>query len=240
MVIIVSSMLGKGGMGEVYLAADTRLGREVALKLLPAEFARDAERVKRFEREAKIASALNHPNILTIYEIGREGEALFISTEFIKGMTLRQRLADGAIEPAEAVNIAVQMASALDAAHSAGIVHRDIKPENVMLRPDGIVKVLDFGLAKPVEVAPAPSDYSSMPTRDSYETSPGALIGISDICRLSRRAGRAWTTAATSGAWGRFLRIAGRSAAIRGRDAFGHYRVDPGARTGAARGIGRA
>jgi serine/threonine protein kinase len=171
------SMLGRGGMGEVYLTADTRLGREVALKLLPAEFARDAERVKRFEREARIASGLNHPNILTIYEIGREGEALFIATEFIKGLTLRQRLADGAIEPAEAVNIAVQMASALDAAHSAGIVHRDIKPENVMLRPDGIVKVLDFGLAKPVEVAPAPSDYSSMPTRDSYETSPGALIG---------------------------------------------------------------
>ena len=171
------SMLGRGGMGEVYLAADTSLGREVALKLLPAEFARDAERVKRFEREARIASTLNHPNILTIYEIGRDGEALFIATEFIKGLTLRQRLAEGAVNPAEAVNIAVQMASALDAAHSAGIVHRDIKPENVMLRPDGIVKVLDFGLAKPVEVAPAPSDYSSMPTRDSYETSPGALIG---------------------------------------------------------------
>jgi serine/threonine protein kinase len=171
------SMLGRGGMGEVYLATDTRLGREVALKLLPAEFARDAERVKRFEREARIASALNHPNILTIYEIGSEGEALFIATEFIKGLTLRQRLADGPIEPAEALNIAIQMASALDAAHSAGIVHRDIKPENVMLRPDGIVKVLDFGLAKSVEDAPAPSDYSSMPTRDSYETSPGALIG---------------------------------------------------------------
>ena len=171
------SMLGRGGMGEVYLAADTRLGREVALKLLPAEFASDAERVKRFEREARIASALNHPNILTIYEIGRDGEALFISTEFIRGLTLRQRLADGAVNPVEAVNIAVQMASALDAAHSAGIVHRDIKPENVMLRPDGIVKVLDFGLAKPVEVASAPSDYSSMPTRDSYETAPGALIG---------------------------------------------------------------
>ena len=171
------SMLGRGGMGEVYLAADTRLGREVALKLLPAEFAGDAERVKRFEREARIASGLNHPNILTIYEIGRDGEAIFIATEFVKGLTLRQRLADGAIDPAEAVDVAVQMASALEAAHSAGIVHRDIKPENVMLRPDGYVKVLDFGLAKPVEVALAPSGYSSMPTRDSYETAPGALIG---------------------------------------------------------------
>jgi serine/threonine protein kinase len=171
------SMLGRGGMGEVYLAADTRLGREVALKMLPAEFANDAERVKRFEREARIASALNHPNILTIYEIGRDGEAVFIATEFVKGLTLRQRLADGAIDPAEAVGVAVQMASALEAAHSAGIVHRDIKPENVMLRPDGYVKVLDFGLAKPFEVALAPSGYSSMPTRESYETAPGALIG---------------------------------------------------------------
>jgi serine/threonine protein kinase len=171
------SMLGRGGMGEVYLAADTRLGRKVALKLLPAEFASDAERMKRFEREARIASALNHPNILTIYEIGRDGEALFIATEFVRGLTLRQRLADGTVNPAEAVNIAVQMASALDAAHSAGIVHRDIKPENVMLRPDGIVKVLDFGLAKPVEGPLARSYNTSMPTRDSYETAPGALIG---------------------------------------------------------------
>jgi serine/threonine protein kinase len=171
------SLLGRGGMGEVYLAADTRLGREVALKLLPAEFASDAERVKRFEREARIASSLNHPNILTIYEIGREGEAIFIATEFVKGLTLRQRLADGAINPTEAVDVAVQMASALEAAHDAGIVHRDIKPENVMLRPDGYVKVLDFGLAKPVEAAFAPSGYSSMPTRDSYETAPGVLIG---------------------------------------------------------------
>src|SRR5262245_41545856 len=171
------SMLGRGGMGDVYLAADTRLGREVALKLLPAEFANDSERVKRFEREARIASSLNHPNILTIYEIGRDGEAVFIATEFVKGETLRQRLADGAIDPAEAVDVAVQIASALEAAHSAGIVHRDIKPENVMLRPDGYVKVLDFGLAKPVEVALAPSGYSSMPTRDSCETAPGALIG---------------------------------------------------------------
>ena len=171
------SMLGKGGMGEVYLAADTKLGREVALKLLPAEFAGDAERVKRFEREARIASTLNHPNILTIYEIGRDGEELFIATEFVKGLTLRQRIADGAVNPAEALNIAVQMASALDAAHNAGIVHRDIKPENVMIRPDGIVKVLDFGLAKSAEGSLAPSYNTSMPTRDSYDTTPGALIG---------------------------------------------------------------
>lgn len=171
------SLLGRGGMGEVYRAIDTRLGREVALKLLPAEFAGDTERVKRFEREARIASALNHPNILTIYEIGRDGEALFIATELVKGQTLRHRIVDGTINPTEAIDIAVQMASALETAHGAGIVHRDIKPENVMLRPDGYVKVLDFGLAKPIEVAFAPSDRTSMPTRDSYETAPGALIG---------------------------------------------------------------
>lgn len=171
------SMLGRGGMGEVYLAADTRLGREVALKLLPAEFANDAERVKRFEREARIASALNHPNILTIYEIGRDGEALFIAMEFVKGSTLRQRMAERAIDLADAINIAVQMGAALEAAHGAGIVHRDIKPENVMLRPDGYVKVLDFGLAKPVEAAFATPGYSSRLTRDSYETVPGIVIG---------------------------------------------------------------
>ncbi len=171
------ALLGRGGMGEVYLAIDTRLGREVALKLLPAEFASDAERVKRFEREARIASALNHPNILTIYEIGRDGDTLFIATEFVEGPTLRQRLANGAVTLTEALDIGAQMASALEAAHGAGIVHRDIKPENVMLRPDGYVKVLDFGLAKPVEAAFATSGYSSMMTRDSYETAPGALIG---------------------------------------------------------------
>jgi serine/threonine protein kinase len=171
------SMLGKGGMGEVYRSVDTRLGREVALKLLPAEFAGDTERVKRFEREARIASALNHPNILTIYEIGRDGETLFITAELVKGQTLRRRMVDGTINPAEAIDIALQMASALEAAHGAGVVHRDIKPENVMLRPDGYVKILDFGLAKSIEVAISTSDHSSMPTRDSYETAPGALIG---------------------------------------------------------------
>jgi serine/threonine protein kinase len=171
------SLLGRGGMGEVYLASDTRLGREVALKLLSVEFAGDAEYMKRFEREARIASALNHPNILTIYETGRDDEALFISMEFVKGQTLRRRLGDGPINPAEAVEIAVQIASALEAAHGAGIVHRDIKPENLMLRPDGYVKVLDFGLAKPIGIAPDQSNGAAAPTRGSYETTPGMLIG---------------------------------------------------------------
>ena len=169
--------LGRGGMGEVYLATDTQLGREVAIKLLPTEFASDPGRVKRFEREARIASALNHPNILTIHEIGREGDTLFIATELVKGQTLRQRLTAGAINSIEAVNIAIQVGAALEAAHGAGIVHRDIKPENVMLRPDGYVKALDFGLAKPIEGPFDSSVDSDMTTRNSYETAPGVLIG---------------------------------------------------------------
>src|SRR5262245_42201366 len=147
----VLSLLGAGGMGEVYLAEDTNLGRKVALKVLPPAFTRDQERLRRFEREARSVSALNHPNILTIYEVGVIGDTHFIATEFIDGQTLRERLRDGRLGLDESLEIAIQVASALAAAHEAGIVHRDIKPENVMLRRDGIVKVLDFGLAKLTE-----------------------------------------------------------------------------------------
>src|SRR5262245_24779185 len=144
----VLSLIGAGGMGEVYLAEDTRLGRKVALKMLPRTFTGDQDRVRRFEQEARAASALNHPNILTIHEVGVAGETHFIATEFIDGQTLRERMRDGRLELAESLDIAIQAASALAAAHEAGITHRDIKPENVMVRRDGIVKVLDFGLAK--------------------------------------------------------------------------------------------
>jgi Tol biopolymer transport system component/predicted Ser/Thr protein kinase len=143
-------LLGTGGMGEVYLARDVRLGREVALKLLPAQFMLDAEQVRRFEREARAASALNHPNILTIYDVGQADGRHFIATEFIAGRTLREKMAAERPDAREALAIAAQIAGALGAAHAAGIVHRDIKPENVMVRPDGLVKVLDFGLAKPL------------------------------------------------------------------------------------------
>ena len=140
------SLLGKGGMGEVYLAEDSKLGRKVALKLLPAAFTQDKERVRRFELEARAASALNHPNIITIYEIGEADQTRFIATEYIAGQTLRASLKQGALPLATVLDIAVQVASALAAAHEAGILHRDIKPENIMVRPDGLVKVLDFGL----------------------------------------------------------------------------------------------
>src|SRR5947209_2879601 len=144
----VLSLLGTGGMGEVYLAEDPRLNRLIALKLLPAHFTIDSGRVRRFEQEARAASALNHPNIITIHEIGRADSIQFIATEFIDGVTLRERMSGRALKLGEALDIAYQIASALAAAHAAGIIHRDIKPENIMLRRDGFVKVLDFGLAK--------------------------------------------------------------------------------------------
>src|SRR5438552_15051836 len=140
----IRSKLGEGGMGEVYLAQDTKLDRNVALKILPAEVAAHPDRMKRFVQEAKAASALNHPSIITIYEIEQIDSVNLIATEFIDGETLRQRLKNGPLKLSEALEVAIQTASALAAAHAAGIVHRDIKPENVMLRRDGIVKMLDF------------------------------------------------------------------------------------------------
>jgi len=172
----IVKQLGAGGMGEVYLAEDTRLDRKVALKLLPAEFTQDEDRVRRFIQEAKAASALNHPNIITIYEIGQEQGAHYIATEFIDGQTLRQRMLPERMSLALALDLAMQTASALVAAHEAGIVHRDIKPENVMVRRDGIVKVLDFGLAKLTE-RPATEVNIDAPTAAKIETDPGTVMG---------------------------------------------------------------
>src|ERR1700752_206855 len=147
----VISFISRGGRGEVYLAQDKRLGLKVALKLLPASFTTDDDRLRRFEQEARSASALNHPNIITIYEIRQAAGSHVIATEFVEGETLRCRLNRSPLSLAETLNIAMQIADALSAAHKAGIIHRDIKPENIMLRPDGYVKVLDFGIAKLAE-----------------------------------------------------------------------------------------
>ncbi|HKS26079.1 MAG TPA: protein kinase [Thermoanaerobaculia bacterium] len=149
----VLRLIGAGGMGEVYLAEDVTLSRKAALKLLPARFTQDEERVKRFKREARAASALNHPNIITIYEIGEADGVHFMAQEFIEGQNLRERVARGTMSIGEVIDVAIGVAGALAAAHDAGIIHRDIKPENVMVRPDGYVKVLDFGLAKLVAEA---------------------------------------------------------------------------------------
>jgi len=169
----ILSVLGQGGMGEVYLAQDSRLGRKVALKLLPSQFTQDRDRLRRFEREARAASALNHPNILTIYEIGEQEGRTFIAAEYIEGQTLRQSMAGGAFEVWEVLEVAVQVASALGEAHTAGIIHRDIKPENIMLRRDGLVKVLDFGLAKMSERPTPPGGKA----KEWTETETGLLMG---------------------------------------------------------------
>src|SRR5213083_2486021 len=172
----IESLIGAGGMGEVYLARDERLGRKVALKLLPERLTADETQLSRFKTEARSASALNHPNILTVYEIGAEGNRQFIATEFIEGVTLRASLACGRINPHAALEIAVQVASALAAAHEAGVVHRDIKPENIMLRPDGYAKVLDFGIAKLTEQRPASHD-PAVETMAVLQTRPGSVLG---------------------------------------------------------------
>jgi serine/threonine protein kinase len=172
----ISKRIGSGGMGEVYLASDMTAGRKAALKLLPVRFTGDAERLKRFQREARAVVGLNHPNILTVYEIGEHHSTHYIASELIEGETLHQRLLRGRIEVGEAVEVAIQVASALAAAHEAGIVHRDIKPENIMLRPDGYVKVLDFGIAKLAEQeVPA-----TIPTDEALllvETNMGSILG---------------------------------------------------------------
>jgi len=171
----IVSFISRGGMGEVYLAQDRRLNRKVALKVLPAELTREVDRLRRFEQEARAASALNHPNIITIFEIARIEGFHVIATEFVEGQTLRQVLVGRPLELIEALGIAIQIADALNAAHQAGIIHRDIKPENIMLRPDGYVKVLDFGLAKLAEESSA-AVAAEAPTRQ-IRTGSGVVMG---------------------------------------------------------------
>jgi eukaryotic-like serine/threonine-protein kinase len=177
----VLSLLGAGGMGRVYLAEDTELGRRVALKFLPEYFTTNKDKVRRFRQEACAASALNHPNILTVYEVGEADGAAFIAMEYVEGETLRSRLAGGPFGVGEALDVAAQIADALSAAHRAGIVHRDVKPENVMLRRDGYVKVLDFGLAKLTGHMPGswPAD-SEAAARQVVMTNPGVVMGTAE------------------------------------------------------------
>ncbi len=171
----VLAPLGAGAMGEVYLARDTRLARNVALKVLPERFTQDASRLRRFEREARAASSLNHQNIIIVFEVGQDGPRHYIAAEFIEGVTLRKHLAAGPLPLAEALDIASQIAAALKAAHQAGIVHRDIKPENVMVRPDGVVKVLDFGIAKLTEQADAGAPLSRGTEQGTVIGTPGYM-----------------------------------------------------------------
>jgi len=193
----IGSLIGKGGMGEVYLAQDIQLGRQVALKLLSGDLTVQTERVRRFQQEARAASALNHPNILTIYQIGQTETAYFIATEFVEGETLRERLTRAPMELQGAVDVATQVASALGAAHAAGIVHRDVKPENVMIRRDGIVKVLDFGIAKLIEQE-LQTDSEAL-TKMKMSTNPGVMIGT--VAYMSPEQARGYAVDARSDIW---------------------------------------
>jgi serine/threonine-protein kinase len=173
----ILSRLGSGGMGEVFLALDTKLDRKVALKVLPDNVASQKDRMRRFIQEAKTASALNHPNIVTIHEIDQADSIHLIATEYIDGVTLRQRIREAPMKLHEVLDVAIQVARALSAAHSAGIIHRDIKPENIMIRRDAIVKVLDFGLAKLTERALTDSVDAEAPTQAVVRTEPGVVMG---------------------------------------------------------------
>ena len=205
----IRSLIGAGGMGEVYLAQDTQLRRPVALKLLPPNYTQDEDRLRRFEQEAYSASALNHPNILTIYEIAHSDSTRFIAMEYVEGETLRHHLSSTAAQSGEgqlsgtgvrlheALDIAIQIASALAAAQAAGIAHRDIKPENIMLRRDGYVKLLDFGLAKLVERPETTEDEA--PTRALVNTNPGSVMGT--VNYMSPEQARGHTVDARTDIW---------------------------------------
>jgi serine/threonine protein kinase/Tfp pilus assembly protein PilF len=183
----IRSLIGSGGMGEVYLADDTKLGRKVAIKFLNEKYSQDEDLLNRFVQEAKAASALNHPNLITVYEIGEHDGSHYISTEFIEGKTLRERMRER-LTFDDALSIAVQTAEALAAAHYAGIVHRDIKPENIMVRPDGYVKVLDFGLAKLNETAESAADDQ---TKKLVKTNPGVVMGTASYMSPEQARGKA-------------------------------------------------
>jgi serine/threonine protein kinase/CheY-like chemotaxis protein len=171
--------LGIGGMGKVYLAEDLNLGRQLAIKVLTGELTHDSEHLRRFEREARAASALNHPNILTVYEIGESDGTNFIATEFVEGESLGQRIKHGPMKMTDILDIGIQVASALAAAHEARIVHRDIKPDNIMVRADHLVKVLDFGLAKPVSSDANQVDHEGI-TQALLKTMPGMVLGTAE------------------------------------------------------------
>src|SRR6185369_7678193 len=173
----IVNLIGEGGMGEVYLANDTTLSRHVALKLLPAFVSKDPERLRRFTQEARAASRLSHPNVCVVHEIGEtEDGRPFIAMEYVEGITLRERIRSQAMKLGDVLDIAIQIAEGLIAAHEAGIVHRDIKPENIIIRPEGYVKILDFGLAKLTERHKSATTTTTMPTL-LFHSTPGVVIG---------------------------------------------------------------
>nr|MDQ5871852.1 serine/threonine protein kinase [Acidobacteriota bacterium] len=185
----ILSPIGAGGMGEVYRANDPRLGREVAIKVLPASFSNDPDRLRRFEQEARAAGLLNHPNITAVYDIGTVDDAPYVVTELLEGETLRGRMSGGALAPRRAIEYALQIAHGLAAAHEKGIVHRDLKPENLFVTKDGRVKILDFGLAKLTQPENA-GPQTNLPTATAG-TEPGVVLGTLGYMSPEQVRGRA-------------------------------------------------
>jgi serine/threonine protein kinase len=177
----ILSAIGAGGMGEVYRAHDPKLGRDVAIKVLPTEFARDAERMARFQREAKVLASLDHPNIASIYGLEDSGETHALVMQLAEGPTLADRIKAGPIPVDEALPVAKQICDALEYAHERGIIHRDLKPANVKVSADDTVKILDFGLAKALESEPASLDISTSPTLSRLATMQGVLLGTAGL-----------------------------------------------------------
>ena len=196
----VLAPLGAGGMGEVYRARDPKLNREVALKVLPASYTHDPDRLARFQREARLLASLNHPNIAQIHGFEDSGGVCALVMELVDGPTLADRLATGAIPVAETLPLAKQIAEALEAAHDQGIIHRDLKPANIKVRPDGTVKVLDFGLAKALDLTSASSgDAEARRPSRGTRPKPGSSSARPRTCRPNRRAARQSTSALISG-----------------------------------------
>ena len=173
----ITDKLGQGGMGSVWLAQDAKLGRHVAIKTLPEEFAKDEERLARFEREAKLLASLNHPNIATIHGLEEDNGTCFLVLELVEGDTLADRLKRGAIPVEEALQLALQIAEALETAHEKGVIHRDLKPANIKVTPEGKIKVLDFGLAKAFQGDGADVNLSQSPTLSMAATQQGVILG---------------------------------------------------------------
>jgi len=203
----IHSLIGAGGMGEVYRASDTRLQRDVAIKILPSSLAPDQDRLRRFELEARAVAALNHPNLLTVFDVGAAhlptappesgaAESPYIVSELLEGSTLRHLLASGPMRERKAVDYAIQIARGLAAAHERGIVHRDLKPDNIFITDDGRVKILDFGLAKLSEAATLDADA----TLDHPATQAGVVLGTVATCLPNKSAANPPTPAATSSA----------------------------------------
>lgn len=186
----IVARLGAGGMGEVYRATDTKLRRDVALKVLPEDFASDGQRMARFEREAQLLAALNHPHIAAIYSLEESGETRALVMELVEGPTLAERILQGPLSLDEALSLARQVAEALEYAHERGIVHRDLKPVNLKVKPDGAVKVLDFGIAKALQDGPATTDISRSPTLTAAATRAGVILGTAAYMSPEQARGR--------------------------------------------------